>query len=175
LPFSGGANTISGKVLDSAGNGIPGARVTLYNAVWVPYEYKATDQVRLKGVKNPQVSGDGSALPVGEYEFTGVPSGAYIITAEIGDASAYESVQATGGSRRQDLVITGYIENYSTPTPQPSKPSVPTSPPVSPSGPQGPDAGAVFGDALRVMLMGVVGVQLIVSVVVIAMHVARQK
>ncbi len=174
LPFSGGTNTISGKVLDSSGNGIPGAKVTLYNAVWVPYDYKATDRVRIAGLENPQQTSDGSVLPAGAYVFTGIPSGAYTLTAEKGGISISENIQVTGGATTKNLVISGYIENYSTPTPLPSK--TPTGwPTAAPTGAPGPDFGAVLFEVFRALLMGVIGVQLVVSIVVIAMQLTRRQ
>jgi hypothetical protein len=39
---------------------------------------------------------------------------------------------------------------------------------------QEPDVGAVLIEVFKVLLMGVVGVQLVVSIVIIALHVGRQ-
>jgi hypothetical protein len=178
LPFSGGISSISGTVFDAKGNGIPNAKVTLYYAVRVGNDYKAKDPVKKEGVTNPQLTGDGSESPAGLYVFAGIPSGSYMLTAEKGGISISQPIMVIGGTATENLYIQGYIETGATPTPRPPTPTpVPTRMPTpAPSVTQEPpDIGAIFIGVLRVMLMGVIGIQLVASVVIIAMQVGRQR
>ncbi len=176
LPFSGGASSISGTVTDASGNGIPGAKVTIYYTVWIGHDYKAKDPVRIEGITNPQLTGDGRVLPAGAFVFMNIPSGVYTLTAEKGGVSVSRNVMVTGGATTENLVIEGNIEDFFTPTPRPTTAPFPTGwPTAGPTGTQGPDIVAILHDVLKVFLMGIIGVQLVVSIVVIAMQVSRPR
>jgi hypothetical protein len=177
LPFSGGTNSISGTVFDASGNGIPMAKVTLYYTVWVGNDYKAKDPVRVEGIVNPQFTSDGSMSPAGLYVYTNIPSGVYVLTAEKGGISVSKNIMVTGGTTTENLFIQGYIEDSATPTPsRPTTTITPTIKPTTvPAGTQKPGIESVLVEVLKVMLMGIVGVQLVVSVVVIALQVGRRR
>jgi hypothetical protein len=164
LPFSGGSNSISGNVYDASGNGIPNAKVTLYYTAWVGTEYKAKEPVN--NIVNPQYTSDGQLSPAGLYVYTGIQSGVYVLTAEKGGISVSKVIMVTGGTTTENLFIQGYLENKATPTPAPS--AGPTSAPTTrPADPQKTDLGALFFEVLKIGLMGIVGIQFIVSIVAI--------
>jgi hypothetical protein len=171
LPFSGGVNSISGTVFDASGHGIPNAKVTLYYSAWVGNDYKAKDMVKTDDTDNPQYTSDS-----GLYVYTNIPSGVYVLTAEKGGIAVSKNVMVTGGTTTENLYIQGYIENKATPTPSVhASPPIPTVKPTPVSSDtQEPDVGAVLIEVFKVLLMGVVGVQLVVSIVIIALQVGRR-
>ncbi|HTX44502.1 MAG TPA: hypothetical protein VMC61_07195, partial [Methanocella sp.] len=97
------------------------------------------------------------------------------LTAEKGGISVSKNIMVTGGTTIVNPVIPGYIENYSTPTPLPTKTPTPTGrPSAAPDSSLEPDIGGILIDVLRVLLIGVVGVQLVVGVVIIALQVGQR-
>ncbi len=177
VSFSGGMSTVTGNVSDGEGNGIPGAKVTLYYAVWIGNDYKAKDPVVLKGVTNPQYTGDGSTSPAGSFVFTNIPPAIYVLTAEKGGVSVSKNIMVTGGMARENLVIQQYIDDTPTPvpsasTPAPSLTAWPTIKPTTapPADAVGPDVGAMLYEGFRIIMIGIVCLQLAVGVVAIAVQ-----
>ena len=172
-PNTGGINSISGKVYDTNGVGIPNAKVTLYYTAWVG-EYKAKDPVNLINVTNPQYTSDGRLSPAGLYVYTSIPSGVYVLTAEKGGISVSKVIMVTGGSTMEDITISGYVENKITIAPSTTVAPVPTyAPPVDTGDDQGLDIGNILFQIFYAVLIGIVGLQFVLSVVIIALHVGR--
>lgn len=169
---AGGKNSISGTVYDARHNGIPGAKVTLYYTAFLVNDYKATDPVSLPD--NPQLTSDGRRTPAGFYGFTGIPADVYIVTAEKDGIAYSEIIQVREGTKTADLTIPGYVDKgYTTPTPtvEPRPTAYGELPSV---GAPIIDLGAILMEALRLLGIGVIGLQLIVGIVVIALHIGRQ-
>jgi hypothetical protein len=162
-----GNNALSGTVHDSNGKGIPNAKVTLYYTAWAGTEYKAKDVAKINN--NPQYTSNGGLSPAGLYVFTGLPQDVYMLTAEINGTSVSKFINVAGGTETEDITIPGYVGENATKIPNPTyRPSPST------SNPPKTDLGKIFFDVLRIALIGVIGVQLVVSIVVITLHAGRR-
>ncbi len=171
------ANTAKGTVYDASGNPIPNAKVTLYNAVKVGKDYKAMEPVGTES-NNPQMTGDGSNGELGQYKYTNVLSGAYILTAEKNGILVSNVIYVTGGIATNDVFIQGYVENGSgSATPVVTVTEGPTyrPPPPSPTiSSPADDIGTILGEIFRIALMAIVGVQFIASIAILAIGVGKR-
>jgi hypothetical protein len=172
LPFSGGSNSISGAIYDASGNEVGGAKVTLYYTAWVGTEYKARDPVGTS--TNPQYSGDGISSTKGMYTYTGIPSGVYVLTAEKGGISVSEVIMVTGGTTTKNLFIQGYIDSKQSPTPIPTEGPTYRPPPTATAVPVN-NTGDVVVEIVKILLMGIVALQFIVGVVIVAFQTGKGK
>jgi hypothetical protein len=116
IPYDG---RIWGYVIDSKGNGAPQAFVTLYNN---------GTQVRT----NPVFSGNGTGIPMGQYQFTGLAPGNYSVMAEIANGMQFfngtaQYVLAINESKMLNVTISGYVvAPWLIPTPAPTVEVQPT-------------------------------------------------
>jgi hypothetical protein len=169
----GGQYSISGKVYDANHKAIPNAKVTLYHTKFI-LDYVAQDPV--KSPDNPQYTSNGSTLPTGYYQFSGLTADVYIVTAEKDGIAYSEKVQLKEGTATLDLAIPGYIEkSYSsspTPTPRPSPTFTNVIPPVPD---KMPDINGIIFGAASLLLMGLVALQLVAGIAIIVLRIGGPK
>jgi hypothetical protein len=113
---------LTGRVVDSHGNGISGAKVTLYNMTIS--DGKLIDTGLTTVDPNPQYTRSGDTTNAGYYQFTGVPSGTYDIIVDINGMRYPEVVMATRGTVTKDFVITP-VDNMPSTTVTPAATAVP--------------------------------------------------
>lgn len=155
----------TGIVYDASGNPIPNAKVTLYSVVYIDGELKAREPAT-----SPQLTGDGVSAAIGQYLFTGVPSGRYMITAEKGGISISQVIY-TGGTAPNDIFIQGYVENGASPSPGTIVTEGPTyrPPPTATAHVPTQDIGTILSEIFRLSLMAIIGVQFIASIAIMAL------
>ncbi len=170
-----GIYTVKGTVYDTSGKAIQNANVTLYNVVYVDNEYKAKEKASTNS-NNPQSTGDGYIVMLGQYVFTGVQSGHYILTAEKDGKIISQDMWVTGDMLNNDIAIQGYVENGVSPSPGPTVTEGPTyrAPPMPTLEAPAPDIGSILGDIFRISLMAIIGVQLIASLAILALGLGKR-
>jgi len=121
---------LSGVVYDQNEVAVPGATVTIYKVIdgtggrvnGEKLDIKYTPQMPNSG--NPQTTNDGSTAAMGSYMFSGVPAGAYNVTAEKEGRLWYANVEWGQGSPNVNIAIPDYSYiNGSAPEPGTLKPA----------------------------------------------------
>lgn len=107
--------TISGFVTDKNKNGIPGVKVTLYQAV-ANSSSGGLDNVKLASVENnPQMTNsDPTVAALGTYTYYNVPEGLYNVTAEKADSAGnvhvwFSRVNGTSGTQTINVALPDYV------------------------------------------------------------------
>jgi hypothetical protein len=149
-----GWGTVSGFVTDKNQNGVPYAKMTLWQ--W-PGEGKPNEVV-LRSPDNPQLTNDGRTATIGTYTFTYVPAGHYNLTAEKDGNEYFAMVNVTAGTYTANVVLPDYVYIMPvtpTPTPAPTATSLPN---PSPSPMATPAPGFGIAVALAAIGLGLLAV-----------------
>ncbi len=168
---------INGRVVDTQGNGIGGAKITLYNMTII--DGKTFDTGLTTVDRNPQYTSGGDSANAGSYQFTGVPVGTYDIMVDVNGMRYPEIVHATGGTLTTDFVISpsGNQPRIST-TPVPTSTTGPTEDPIVTVIPAGPTPGEKQGNddpvILRVTFGILVALHFIAACIVVWLVLSRR-
>lgn len=168
---------LTGRVVDSHGNGISGAKVTLYNMTTSGGKLIDTGLTTVE--PNPQYTSGGDSTNAGYYQFTGVPSGTYDIMVDVNGMRYSKVVEATRGTVTHDFVITP-LDNMPSTTVTPVVTAVPVTEiddPIVTVIPAGPTGEAGKNDDPLVLRAGIgvlIVLQFIVACVVIGLYLTRR-
>ncbi|MGA9140082.1 MAG: carboxypeptidase-like regulatory domain-containing protein [Methanocella sp.] len=125
-----GWGTVSGFVTDKNQNGVPYAKMTLWQWKWEGQP----NEVMLRSPDNPQWTNDGRTATIGTYTFTYVPAGLYNLTAEKDGHEYFAMVNVTAGTYTANVVLPDYVYIVPvTPTPTPGPAATSSNPSASPS------------------------------------------
>lgn len=152
---------ITGRVVDPHGNGIGGAKITLYNMTTIDGRNVDTGLTTIN--LNPQYTSGGEGSNAGYYQFSGVPSGMYDIILDVNGMRYPKIIEVTRGTVTWDFVVSPSDNTPSTsttpapttiPGPTPGEPVVT----VIPAGPtpaekQGNDDPLVLRAGITVLII----------------------
>lgn len=169
---------ITGYVIDTHGNGIGNARVSIYNLTVKNGKY--TDAGLTTIDQNPQLTGEYGAT-AGYYQFSGIPAGTYNITIDVGNVRHIMMVHVdTGVYTAPDTVVEDWqpapteVPNV-TPGDQPvvtekATPIVTLIPGPEPSGQQENKSPG----SMRLLVSFIVGLQFMACCIVLLLYAMRR-
>ena len=178
--------TVTGRVVDTHGNGVGGAKVTIYNMTLIGNRITGMTTIELYPDQNPQYTNGGEGSMVGYYQYFGIPSGWYHIVVDEGGRRYFQDITVTAGAiTAQDIVVT----TAATATGKPSattgsSPTAVTEPVVSYDPivtviPAGPTPGEKHGNDDPLILRAGIGLllcfQFLAACVVLGIYTIKRK
>jgi len=102
--------TVTGRVVDTHGNGVGGAKVTMYNMTLLDNRVTGMTTIERYPDQNPQYTNGGEGSTVGYYQYFGIPSGLYHIVVDEGGTRYLQNITVTAGAiTAQDIIVTASV------------------------------------------------------------------
>lgn len=166
---------VTGRVVDTHGSGIGGAKVTLYNVSLSGGKIVETGLTTVDS--NPQYTTGGSDANIGYFQFFGVPAGSYEIMVDSENQRVTQLIQPTSGTYTlKDIVISPAPANGGPTAAVKPAPAGSNSPIVTviagPTPPVKKDSGEPL--LLRAGVALLIGLQFILACVVLWLYGSRR-